>query len=186
MEIRTAREEDLTGIASIYVAGHRVAYQAAEDKPYLEKMRAEVEKESFEPELDYERGYFVVGVEEGRLLGFAYGGIADQPNTAGFSELWVDPEHHGGATSKLLMKAFVEEMISRGAVRMVGYVAEHNGRATTFMRKTKARKVDRRDMRIFNNVADLPERRVAFAGWQWDELPALVVRLNEMVGGANA
>ena len=136
--LRPASLADLPAIVAVQARSWRESYRGLVDDEYLDGLPLQKWLESWRAHLFGGRrdGLCVVAESEGRVVGFASAGAADEDglgsNVGELHTIYIDREHYGTGLGKRLMDAAVGWLSERGYAEAVLWVLVGNGRATHF------------------------------------------------------
>jgi GNAT superfamily N-acetyltransferase len=133
--VRHARAEDAAALGRAHVRAWQAAYRGQLPDCYLDGLRAEERAAGWERGLqrDRARDPVLVAERDGRVVGFAVVGAAEDPRGGG--ELYainVDPDHWGTGAGRALLLAAQDELARLGYGEAVLWVLPGNHRARRF------------------------------------------------------
>ena len=146
-EVRAATGDDVAAICEICATAYRETYRGLLTEDYIERVIrdfynvARVTGE-VEPSPPFWLGYQVVE-EDGRVLGAAGGGVAEE----GIGELYViylDPAERGRGLGTLLLDRVIEQARAAGAREMWVSVVVDNNKGIPFYRARGFEQVEKR------------------------------------------
>jgi GNAT superfamily N-acetyltransferase len=133
--IRHARIDDAAALGRLHVRAWQAAYRGQMPDDYLDGLRAEERAAGWDRGLQRDRARHPVLVAErdGRVVGFAVIGAAEEPQGAGeLHAINVDPDHWGTGAGRALLLAAHEQLARLGFAEAVLWVLPGNRRARRF------------------------------------------------------
>jgi ribosomal protein S18 acetylase RimI-like enzyme len=133
--VRHATVDDAPALGRVHVRAWQAAYRGQMPEGYLDGLRAEDRAAGWERGLqrDRARDPVLVAERDGRVVGFAVVGAAEDPRGAG--ELYainVDPNHWGTGAGRALLLAAHAQLARLGYPEAVLWVLPGNRRARRF------------------------------------------------------
>ena len=133
--VRRATVQDASAIGRVHVRAWQAAYRGQMPDDYLDGLRPEERAASWERGLrrERDRGAMLVADDNGRVVGFALVGPAQDP--AGAGQLYainVDPDHWGTGAGRALLAAAQAELARLGYTEAVLWVMPDNAHARRF------------------------------------------------------
>jgi len=138
MQIREAEPKDARAIAEVHVGSWQAAYRGQLTDEYLDGLKVEDRIEQHRRTLEEPRADWRtwVGVEGGRVLGFAVTGPSEdadaQDRTGEVYAIYLDPKQVGTGLGRALFEQAVEDLRGRGFTEATLWVLETNERARRF------------------------------------------------------
>jgi GNAT superfamily N-acetyltransferase len=138
LTIREAEAKDALEVANLHVRAWQVAYRSLLPEERLDAMAAEdrAARYSF-GSTDPDAPQTILAVCEGTIRGFASIASSRDEDALGAGELgalYVDPDHWGQGTGRLLMAQVYERLGARGFQEAVLWLLLGNSRAECFYR----------------------------------------------------
>lgn len=135
--VRTARETDLVGIATVHTAAWQVAYRGIVPDQVLDGLDVERRLEGLrsfmEENLDFQ---VLVAEQAGDVVGFVGVGPAQDPeagtNTGEVYAIYVDPDRWGQGIGRALLHAGHDALSTAGFCDAVLWVLQENSRSRRF------------------------------------------------------
>lgn len=170
IEVRNATIDDMAAVGSIYVNGHWGAYRGSVPYKHLLALDPNTEAASFTAELDNPNAIFLVAVNgSGRVVGFAFGGRANDPGHGGLAELFVDRRYRSRGVAVTLLRKFAARLAALGVQTMSGVVAVCNGRSRGFCSKMGAVEANQGEwFGVFGNAPEVDSIDLPAVQVHWD------------------
>ena len=133
--VRLATVQDASAIGRVHVRAWQAAYRGQMPDDYLDGLRPEERAASWERDLrrERDRDAMLVADDNGRVVGFALVGPAQDPEGAGqLYAINVDPDHWGTGVGRALLAAAQAELARLGYTEAVLWVLPGNARARRF------------------------------------------------------
>jgi len=172
--IREATAIDAESIARVRVASWRASYRGIIDDAYLDALSVDAGRDRYlrtfdpAPAAGFTR---VAADDDGRVVGFATGGVARGPAAARRQgEVWMiylmpDAQRHGLGTR--LMRSMARGLDRRGLGSMVVWALARNDPARAFYERLGGRVLDER-------TSTVGAQRLDEVAYGWDDLLGLI------------
>lgn len=139
MQIRNARPEDALDVAMVHVTAWQVAYRGILPNEYLEGLRAEDRAQKYDFScVDPSKPHTIVGIDDGRVVGFATTCAArdsDLKDAGELTALYVDPRWWGLGVGASLIAAARLRLGNQGFQRACLWLLDGNVRGGRFYQK---------------------------------------------------
>ncbi|MGK7379154.1 N-acetyltransferase family protein [Planococcus sp. 1R117A] len=172
MKIKKASEEDIKGIARVYVDSWKTTYQGLVPDSYLDKLSYEKTEQKWLDFLHKEEEPFIyIALNDAeKIIGFASGKIlADETFKGELYSLYLLPECRGLGIGRQLVSAIAKHFIGRGIDSIIVWVMEQNESGLGFYERMGGKEYLRRtsefDGKIVNDVA-----------YGWKDLSELIMK----------
>ena len=132
MKIRSAKKEDLKGVAKILM-------EESVKKPYNEKFTPSSAKKDV---LEFFKDSLYVATDGGKIIGFIASHIVNSDKTKAYiDELWLKPKYQGKGVGKMLVK-FVEGMYKKKGLSKMRLTTKKKSKSYGFYKKLKYKDAD--------------------------------------------
>lgn len=128
MDVREATKADIDGIREVALASLSDSYSHALDQDVIDAaIDRWYDPDQLAEELTDEDTVFAVGLEDGRVVGFAQSYVVKRRDTVGRIDwLHVDPEYRGRGLGEQLLARVEQALVDRGVDRLEGRVLKAN------------------------------------------------------------
>lgn len=128
MDIRDATTADIDGIRAVAAASLAASYGHALDQKIIDAaIDRWYDREQLAEELTDDDAVFVIGLEDGTVVGFAQSHVVERRDIVGRIDwLHIDPDYRGGGLGKQLLARVEQELVDHGVNRLEGRVLKAN------------------------------------------------------------
>ncbi|WP_419958868.1 N-acetyltransferase family protein [Psychrobacillus sp. BM2] len=150
MRVREAKISDATGIALVHVESWRTTYKSILPKEFLMNLSYKRREQFWETSIP-EGNVFVAENDEGKIVGFASGGIERSGKYEGYkgelTSIYILKEYQGRGIGKQLLKAVIKGIVKLGINTMLVLVLEDNN-SKLFYEATGGKKIGEVEIEI--------------------------------------
>lgn len=150
MRVREAKISDATGIALVHVESWRTTYKSILPKEFLMNLSYKRREQFWETSIP-EGNVFVAENDEGKIVGFASGGIERGGKYEGYkgelTSIYILKEYQGRGIGKQLLKAVIKGIVKLGINTMLVLVLEDNN-SKLFYEATGGKKIGEVEIEI--------------------------------------
>lgn len=150
MRVREAKISDATGIALVHVESWRTTYKSILPKEFLMNLSYKRREQFWETSIP-EGNVFVAENDEGKIVGFASGGIERGGKYEGYkgelTSIYILKEYQGRGIGKQLLKAVIKGIVKLGINTMLVLVLEDNN-SNLFYEATGGKKIGEVEIEI--------------------------------------
>lgn len=150
MRVREAKISDATGIALVHVESWRTTYKSILPKEFLMNLSYKRREQFWETSIP-EGNVFVAENDEGKIVGFASGGIERGGKYEGYkgelTSIYILKEYQGRGIGKQLLKAVIKGIVKLEINTMLVLVLEDNN-SNLFYEATGGKKIGEVEIEI--------------------------------------
>ncbi len=157
MKIRKASEEDIKGVARVYVDGWRTTYRGLVPDDYLDELSYEEAEKRLIDFLNNENESFIyVAINDtGKIIGFASGKSIDEKNFDGeLYSLYLLQECRGLGVGRQLVSAIAKHFKEKGIYSMMVWVMKQNKSGLGFYERMGGKEYSHRKSEFGGTVVD--------------------------------